>query len=102
MTGTVSAGPVCGVEPSPPSPQCAPRPVAGAVIVATDADGQEVGRAVSAADGSYRLFVTVTGTVLITALPVAGLARPPAPVSVTLSSPTEVEGIDLHYETGVR
>ena len=88
VTGTVSAGPVCPVEKSPPDPQCAPRPVAGAVIVATNASGQEVGRTTSAADGSYQLLVTETGTVLITAQPVAGLVRPPAPVSVTFTCPS--------------
>jgi hypothetical protein len=102
VTGTISAGPVCAVEPSPPDLHCAPRPVAGAVIVATDAGGQEVGRATSAADGSYELFAGETGTLLVAALPVAGLARPPAPVSVTMSSPSEVKRIDLEYDTGIR
>lgn len=102
VAGTVSAGPVCPVEQIPPDPQCAPRPVAGAIIVATDAGGQEVGRTTSAADGSYDLVVGETGTVLITAQPVAGLARPPEPVSVVLSSPSEVERIDLEYDTGIR
>jgi FAD dependent oxidoreductase len=102
VTGTISAGPVCPVEQSPPDPQCAPRPVAGAVVVVTDASGQEVGRATSALDGSYQLFVTETGTVLITALPVAGLARPPAPVSVTLAFPSATERLDLQYDTGIR
>jgi hypothetical protein len=102
VTGTISAGPVCPVETSPPDPQCAPRPVAGAVIVATDANGQEVGRATSDADGSYQLIVSETGTVLISALPVAGLARPPAPVSVALAFPSEIERIDLEYDTGIR
>jgi hypothetical protein len=76
--------------------------VAGAVIVATDAGGQEVGRATSAADGSYQLIVSETGTVLITAQPVVGLARAPAPVSVTLASPSEIERIDFEYDTGIR
>jgi len=102
VMGTISAGPVCAVETSPPDPQCAPRPVAGAVIVATDASGQEVGRATSAPDGSYQLIVTETGIVLITALPVAGLARAPAPVTVTLSFPSQIERVDLEYDTGIR
>jgi hypothetical protein len=102
VTGTISAGPACPVEQSPPDPRCAPRPVAGAVIVATNASGQEVGRATSAADGSYRLIVSETGTVLLTALPVAGLAQPPAPVSVTLTQPSEIEHVDLQYDTGIR
>lgn len=102
VTGTVTAGPVCPVEQSPPDPKCAARPVAGAVIVATDANGQEVGRATSAADGSYQLIVGETGTVLISALPVAGLIGAPAPVTVTLVAPSETERIDLEYDTGIR
>jgi hypothetical protein len=102
VTGTISAGPVCPVEQVPPDPRCAPRPVAGAVIVATNASGQEVGRATSAADGTYQLIVSQTGTVLITALPVAGLAQPPAPVTVTLTQPSDIERIDLEYDTGIR
>ena len=102
VTGTVTAGPVCPVETVPPNPGCAPRPVAGAVIVATGADGQEVGRATTAADGSYQMVVGETGTVTISALPVAGLMRVPAPMNVTLTSPGETERIDLQYDTGIR
>ncbi len=102
VTGIVSSGPVCPVEPSPPDPRCAPRPVPGAVIVATNAGGEEVGRATSDADGTYLLALGETGTVLISALPVAGLAAAPAPVRVTLTSPSEVARIDLEYDTGIR
>jgi hypothetical protein len=102
VTGTITAGPVCPVETVPPDPRCAPRPVAGAVIVATDGSGREVGRATSAADGSYDLIVGETGTVLLSALPVAGLARAPVPVSVTLAGPNEVAHVDLEYDTGIR
>src|ERR1035437_4003917 len=33
VTGTITAGPVCPVEQSPADPKCAPRPVAGAVVI---------------------------------------------------------------------
>jgi hypothetical protein len=102
VTGTVTAGPVCPVETVPPKPECAPRPVAGAVIVATDAGGQEVGRATTAADGSYQMVVGETGTVTISAMPVAGLMRAPAPMDVTLTSPGDIERVDLAYDTGIR
>jgi len=100
--GTVRAGPVCPVETVPPQPQCKARPVVGAVIVASDAGGREVGRTTSAADGSYQLFVGETGTVTISGLPVAGIMTAPAPVSVTLTSPADVERVDLIYDTGIR
>lgn len=102
VLGSVTAGPVCPVEQSPPNPGCAPRPVAGAVIVATNAAGQEVGRATSESDGSYALTVTETGTVVITALPVDGLMGVPQPVTITLPSPGTVEHLDLEYDTGIR
>jgi len=102
VLGTVTAGPVCPVAKWPPDPQCAPRPVAGAVIVATNAAGAEVGRTTTAADGSYELTLGETGTVLITGLPVKGLMGPPDPVQVTVSSPGSVERVDLEYDTGIR
>ncbi len=102
VTGTVTAGPVCPVETVPAKPECAPRPVAGAVIVATDAGGQEIGRATTAADGSYQMTIGETGAVTISALPVAGLMRAPAPVSVTLASPGVVGRVDLEFDTGIR
>ena len=102
VTGTVTAGPVCPVETVPPKPECAPRTVPGAVIVATDAGGQELGRATTAADGSYQIVVAQTGTVTISGLPVAGLMRAPAPVDVTLPSPSVTERVDLEYDTGIR
>jgi hypothetical protein len=102
VIGTVSAGPVCPVEQDPPDPRCAPRPVADAVIVATNGSGQEVGRTTSAADGFYVLIVTETGPVIITALPVDGLAQPPEAVQLTLGAPGDVENVDLQYDTGIR
>ena len=102
VTGTVTAGPVCPVETVPPKPECAPRPVQGAVIVATDAGGQELGRATTAADGSYQIVVAQTGTVTISGLPVAGLMRAPAPVRSRCHPRAMTERVDLEYDTGIR
>ncbi len=71
-------------------------------MVATNASGEEVGRGTSAADGSYELAITEPGSVLITALPVAGLMGTPSPVSLTLIAPSEVHRLDLEYDTGIR
>src|SRR4051812_30476243 len=57
IAGTAVAGPVCPVEKAPPDPSCAPRPVAGAVIIARNGSGAEAGRATTAADGTF--FITV-------------------------------------------
>lgn len=102
VTGTITSGPVCPIEQSPPDPKCAPRPVAGAVVIAKDATGDEVGRTTSLADGSYRLPMGRTGRFVITALPVNGLARPPAPVSVSFADLFEWQQLDLEYDTGIR
>ena len=102
VTGIVTAGPVCPVEQSPSIPACAPRPVAGAVIVAIDTSGQTLGRATTAADGSYLMVVSATGTFRIEGLPVAGLMGVPAPVTVTLAYPSASTRVDLQYDTGIR
>ncbi len=102
VVGMVTAGPVCPVERSPAPPNCAPRPVAGAVVIASDANGRELARTASAADGTYRLTVGQTGTVVITALPAAGLARAPLPATVTLDGPGAVVQVNLEYDTGIR
>ena len=102
VMGIVTAAPVCPVEHSPPNPACAPRPVAGAVIVAIDTSGQTLGRTTTAADGSYLMVVGATGTFRIEGLPVKGLMSVPAPVTVTLSGPGEHARVDLQYDTGIR
>ena len=102
VTGIITAGPVCPVEQSPPDRKCAPRPVAGAVVIAKDALGDQLGRATSLADGSYSLPVGMAGTVVISALPVAGMAQPPAPVSVTFVDQRQWQQLNFEYDTGIR
>lgn len=101
VVGTVTAGPVCPVEQNPPAPSCAPRPVAGAVITASFAGQGEVARVTTAADGSYRITIHGYGTYTVTPLPVQGLMRAPAPVTVTLD-PMDTRRVDFEYDTGIR
>ena len=102
VVGTVTAGPVCPVEQSPLPSACAPRPVAGAVITASFEGRGEVARATPAVDGSYLITIHGYGTYTVTALPVAGLMRAPAPVTVTLDPPTDTKRVDFQYDTGIR
>jgi hypothetical protein len=102
VVGTVTAGPVCPVEASSPDPRCAPRPVPGAVIVVTDATGQELGRVTTGPDGSYSLVIGQTGTVVVTAQPVDGLPGTPSPISITLPAPSTITRVDLEFDTGIR
>lgn len=98
--GIAVAGPVCPVETKPPDPNCAPRAVAGAVIVARDARGAEVARVTTEADGTFFLD-----------LPAGGYFLEPQPVDGMLGTPAQVEinvgegaaqQIQLEYDTGIR
>ncbi len=71
------------------------------MIIASDPNGTEIARTTTAADGSYLLGIPQAETVIITALPVAGLARPPQSVTVSVAPNTEVR-VDLSYDTGIR
>ena len=103
IVGSVTAGPTCPVERNPPQPGCAPRPVAGAVIVLDDSTGREVARTTSGPDGRYRITVATSGAFSVRALPVAGLMGAPRPVTVTLPAGIGgVQTVDLEYDTGIR
>jgi len=101
VRGTVSAGPTCPVERNPPDPNCAERPVAGAVLVFTDAAGTEVARATSAADGSFRVELA-PGAYRVTAQPVDGLMGTPGPIDVVVEAGQQPTEITVSYDTGIR
>jgi hypothetical protein len=98
--GTVTAGPTCPVETQPPDPACAARPVAGAILVFTDADDTEVARATSGADGTFTVELA-PGAYRLTPQSVDGLMGTPAMMDVVVGAgpPTEVQ---VSYDTGIR
>jgi Carboxypeptidase regulatory-like domain len=100
VRGTVTAGPTCPVETQPPDPACAARPVAGAVLVLSDAGGTEVARATSAADGTFTVELA-PGAYRLTPQSVDGLMGTPAAMDVVVEAgpPTEVQ---VSYDTGIR
>ena len=100
LRGTATAGPVCPVEKVPPDPACAPRPIAGAVLVVRDATGREVGRATTAADGTFSIALEA-GDYVLEPQPVQGLmgTAPPRPVTVVAAAATTT---DVVYDTGIR
>jgi hypothetical protein len=100
VRGTVTAGPTCPVETQPPDPACAARPVAGAVLVFSDAGGTEVARATSAADGTFTVELA-PGAYRLTPQSVDGLMGTPAAMDVVVEAgpPTEVQ---VSYDTGIR
>jgi hypothetical protein len=100
--GSVTAGPVCPVE-RPGDSACAPRPVAGAVIVATTPGGKEVARVTSATDGSFALDLPAGDYVLVPQ-PVTGLMSTAQPLSISVpatGSPTPTP-LSVRYDTGIR
>jgi hypothetical protein len=100
IAGIAVAGPVCPVETVPPDPGCAPRPVAGAVLVIRDGAGSEVARTTTEADGSF--FVELpAGDYLVEPQPVEGLlgTAPALEVTVVDGIPAQVQ---IEYDTGIR
>jgi hypothetical protein len=98
--GLAVAGPVCPVETVPPDPECAPRPVAGAVVVVRDSGGSERARSTTGADG--RFFVEVpAGDYVIEPQAVDGLMGAAAALDVTIVDGLAAE-VQIEYDTGIR
>jgi hypothetical protein len=97
----VVAGPVCPVETQPPDPGCEPRPVVGAPIVVSSADGRNavVAQDVSDADGIVRLALP-PGSYIVTGGEVEGLMGLPPPTPVKVA--TTAVFVTLAYDTGIR
>jgi hypothetical protein len=84
VRGRVTAGPTCPVVTDPPDPNCAERPVSGAVLVVSNAGGAEV--------GSYRM----------TPQPKDGLMGTPAPVDFEVAAGQPLTEVQVSYDTGIR
>jgi hypothetical protein len=98
VRGHVVAGPTCPVE-MPAQSACVVS-VTGAVIVARDSAGHEVGRTTSDNSGDYRLRLP-PGTYDIVPLPIQWFmgGAPETTVTVTPGAPVQ---LDLEYDTGLR
>jgi hypothetical protein len=101
VRGTVSAGPTCPVERDPPDPACAPRLVAGAVLVVADAAGTEVARATSAEDGTFWIELG-PGAYRLTAQPFEGLMGTPEPMDFEVEAGGPTTELQVSYDTGIR
>ena len=101
VRGIVIAGPTCPVVTDPPNPGCADRPVAGAVLLFSDASGGEVARAISAADGTFAVELA-PGAYRLTAEPVEGLMGTPEPMEVGVEAGQPMAELTVSYDTGIR
>jgi hypothetical protein len=101
VTGNVTAGPVCPVERVPPDPSCAPRPVAGALLIVQTTAGREVARTTSAADGTFHLTLA-PGAYHLVPQPVAAYmgTAPRIDFRVEVGEPTPE--LEVSYDTGIR
>jgi hypothetical protein len=101
VRGTVTSGPVCPVVTEPPTPGCADRPVAGAVLVLHDAAGTEVARVTSAADGTFSVELA-PGAYRLIPQPFHGLMGTPAPIDVGVEAGQQMTEVKVSYDTGIR
>jgi len=101
VRGSVVAGPTCPVVTDPPDPDCADRPVAGAVLVITDLADVEIARVTSGADGEFSVDLP-SGAYRLVPQSVDGLMGTAAPIEFGVEAegpPTELLVI---YDTGIR
>ncbi len=101
VRGIVTSGPHCPVVTDPPDPTCADRPVAGAVLVFSDAAGTEVARVTSADDGTFSVELA-PGAYHLTAQPKEGLTGTPAPMDVGVEAGQPMTELTVSYDTGIR
>jgi hypothetical protein len=96
--GRVTAGPTCPVE-RPNDPACAPRIVAGAVLVFRDGAGKEVARVTTDGSGLFRLGLAA-GDYTLEPQPVEGLMGTAQPMPFTVTD--GVTWLDVAFDTGIR
>jgi len=97
--GRVNAGPTCPVE-RPGDPACAPRMVAGAVLLVRDGAGKEVARLTTDGSGLFR-FSLPAGEYTLEPQPVEGLMGTAQPMPFTVTDGV-VTWLDVAYDTGIR
>ncbi len=98
VRGHVLAGPTCPVE-MPAQSACVVS-VTGAVIIARDSGGHEIGRTTSDNTGAYLLLLP-PGTYDIVTMPIQWFmgGAPETTVTVTSGGPVQ---LDVQYDTGLR
>lgn len=97
--GRVTAGPTCPVE-RPNDPACAPRMVAGAVLLVRDGSGQEVASHTTDGSGLFR-FSLAAGDYTLEPQPVEGLMGTAQSMPFTVADGV-VTWLDVAYDTGIR
>lgn len=100
VKGRATAGPVCPVERIPPDPQCAPRPVASAVLDVMRGNSR-VTTVTTDSNGDFAVLLGA-GDYTLVPHPVTGLMGTPAPIPFTVPASGSSPFIDVQYDTGIR
>jgi hypothetical protein len=102
IAGRVLAGPTCPVERVPPSPQCAPRPLAARLRIHPVGKRSPVEVVRSGPDGRFRVRLPPGNYVLRPlAEPGSAFPRPPAPRDVRVHA-WRFTSVTITYDTGIR
>jgi hypothetical protein len=96
----VRLGDLCSHDTVPPSPKCAPQPLAGARLRLVDANERPVSAGKSGADGKVRLRAQA-GKYTLVAKAVSGVRITPEPQAVTLARGMKRSFV-LTYFTGIQ
>lgn len=97
--GRVTASPTCPVE-RPNDPNCAPRPVADAVLVVRGSGGKEVIRFTTDASGLYRIPLQ-PGDYTLEPQAVKGVLGTASPTPFTVVAGRQT-AVPVNYDTGIR
>lgn len=102
IVGRVAAGPTCPVESVPPSPWCAPRPLAASVRIYAPGDRSHALVVRSGPDGQFRVGLA-PGTYVLAPLakPGSPFPRPPSAMRVKVRRGRYTR-ITITYDTGIR
>jgi len=96
------AGPICPVETEPPDPDCAARPVEGALVLVQPGDGRDIVVAQGETDTEGRVLLDVPpGSYVVLGAAVEGLMGTPQPVPVVVEAGGRTL-VELSYDTGIR
>lgn len=101
VRGMVVAGPTCPVETIPPQSGCEGLVVEGAVLIIRDSSGEEVARATSAADGTFRAALA-PGSYQVVPQPVEGLMGTAAESTFSVELGEPMTELTIAYDTGIR
>lgn len=99
ITGKITIGPTCAVQPVPSNPSCDPQPYQATVIVKT-ADGQnEITRFTSKADGTFKVTLNPGNYLLV---PVNAGPLPRGSQQSATVEKNKFTQINLIYDSGIR